>query len=462
MAAQKRGCHMRIHSDGPAVGRDPGWLQIRGENTLLVWASDQAHIAPDFVAVIDFDRDSPTYGKVLRTVPLSGASAFGNEPHHVGLSRDGRTMALGGLLSVLRGQDQVFFFDVTDPRQPTFIRSDNPPSHPSPTSSPRSSNGGFLVTFMGGANGAQPGRVVEYDAGMAFVQTWPRDASRRTDSIRTASRSTKRTTSWSPVTSSARCARSMSTAATRRTSAAASGCGISRSRAIIRTIAVGDPARPAGTMEVQLIPRDQRLRAFTAGMADNKLYLVDTAEGTATAVFDFDVFSSPNAPAMPQLLRMNREGTRLFVTLNGAGKVVMFNIARPNHPELMSVVDLGAGSGPHFLRLTSDERRLVVTDYFLVEDLAPGGIVNVEGDHKIHVINVHGNRLELDRAFDVDFNRDISTRARTPARSGPPPRSGRVTLRETELGKPRSRGVQPSAPRSPLSRVRHAASSDRD
>ena len=75
----------------------------------------------------------------------------------------------------------------------------------------------------------------------------------------------------------------------------------------------------------------------------------------------------------------------------------------------MSVVNLGAGSGPHFLRLTNDERRLVVTDYFLVEDLAPGGIVNVEGDHKIHVINVHANRLELDRAFDVDFDRDIST-----------------------------------------------------
>ena len=112
---------------------------------------------------------------------------------------------------------------------------------------------------------------------------------------------------------------------------------------------------------------------------------------------------------MPQLLRMNRQGTRLFVTLNGAGKVVMFNIARPDHPQLMSVADLGPGSGPHFMRLSSDERRLVVTDYFLVEDLVPGGIVNVEGDHKIHVINVHGNRLELDTAFDVDFDRDINT-----------------------------------------------------
>jgi PEP-CTERM motif len=42
-------------------------------------------------------------------------------------------------------------------------------------------------------------------------------------------------------------------------------------------------------------------------------------------------------------------------------------------------------------------------------DLLSGGIVNVEGDHKTHVINIHGNRFELDTAFDVDFNRDIST-----------------------------------------------------
>ena len=147
-------------------------------------------------------------------------------------------------------------------------------------------------------------------------------------------------------------------------------------------------------------------------MTDNNLYLVDTQQGTAKAVFNFDGFAIPNASVMPQLLRINKQGTRLFVTLNyggAAGKVVMFNIARPDHPEVLSIVDLGPGSGPHYLRLTSDEKRLVVSDYFLVEDLAPGGVVQSEGDHKIHVIDVRGNRLELDTTFDLDFNRDIST-----------------------------------------------------
>ena len=384
-----------------AAARDP-------EDTLLVWASDQAHIAPDFLAVIDFDRDSRSYGKVIRTVPLQGAGAVGNEPHHVGLSKDGRTMALGGLLSVLRGQDEVFFFDVTRPRRPRFIRSDNPPLASITDEFAPLDNGGFLVTFMGGADGAQPGRVVEYDARTTRVQTWPTTPPQDGFNPHGISINEARNLM---VTSDFICPlRTLhvhgGNAADIRGSVRV--WDLAR-REITKTIIVGDPAKPAGTMEVQLIPRDRRLRAFTAGMVDDKLYLVDTQEGTAKPVFDFAVLSTASAPAMPQLLKMNRAGTRLFVTLNGAGKVVMFDIEVPNRPKLMSVVNLGAGAGPHFLRLTDDERRLVVTDYFLVEDLAPGGIVNVEGDHKIHVINVHPNRLELDRRFNVDFDRDIST-----------------------------------------------------
>src|SRR5205807_8072571 len=47
------------------------------------------------------------YGKVITTVPLPGPGATGNEPHHVGLSRDGKVLACGGLLSVLRAQKEI-------------------------------------------------------------------------------------------------------------------------------------------------------------------------------------------------------------------------------------------------------------------------------------------------------------------------------------------------------------------
>jgi selenium-binding protein 1 len=387
-------------------------------DTLIVWAGDKAHEAPDFIAVIDFDRDSPSYGKILRTVPLPvtrlGAGTVGNEPHHVGISHDGQTLALGGLLSILRGQDQVFFFDVTTPRRPKFLRSDNPPESSIADEFAALSTGGFLATFMGGPNGAQPGRVVEYDANRNFVNAWP--TSLPTDGFNPHGIALDEAHNLM-VTSDFICP--LLTLHVHDGDKAHLRGSIRvwdlAQRTITRTIVVGDPDNPAGTIDVKLIPGDTQQRAFTAGMADNQLYLVDTQQGTATAVFDFGVYALPlvpSAPVWPQLLRINKAGTRLFITLNyagQAGKVVMLDITDPVHPVELDVADLGLNSGPHYLRLTPDEQRLVVSDYFLVEDLAPGGVVNAEGDLKIHVLNVFSEHLEREPQFKLDFSHDIST-----------------------------------------------------
>ena len=131
-------------------------------------------------------------------------------------------------------------------------------------------------------------------------------------------------------------------------------------------------------------------------MLDDKLYLIDTSAGTATPVFDF---KSIAAGGWPQLMRMTRDGKRLFITMNQAGKVVMFDTSKPASPKVLSVLDLGANSGPHYLRLTNDERRLVISDYFLNEDDA--GKVHAEGDHVIGLVEDVVRRRPA-RARDVD------------------------------------------------------------
>ena len=93
--------------------------------------------------------------------------------------------------------------------------------------------------------------------------------------------------------------------------------------------------------------------------------------------------------------------------MNMAGKVVMFDISNPETPGALSVLDLGKDSGPHYIALTADEKRLVISDYFLNEDDA--GKVHAEGDHKIHVANVTENELTLDSKFQLDFNTAFST-----------------------------------------------------
>jgi selenium-binding protein 1 len=410
--------------EGRSPEREAGGRGGKGrEGTLLVWAGDQAHAAPDFVAVVDFDARSPSYGRVLRTVPLprslptsiaGGSGAIGNEPHHVGLSADGRTFVGGGLLSVLRGQSQAFFFDVSTPRSPRFIRADNPPDASIADEFEPLSNGGFLVTFMGGASGSQPGRVVEYDAHAKFVQSWPE--SPPTDGQFNPHGIAVDEAHNLIVTSDFICPAHtliIPGGATAQFRGSVRIWDLAR-REITKTVIVGDPAHPPGTINVELIPHDRKLRAFVDGVLDGKLYLIDTQKGTSREVFDFTgPFALPDAPNVwPHLFKINQAGTRLFVTLNYAGangRVVLLDIANPARPRLLDSVSLGKGSGPHYITLDEDEDRVVVSDYFLVEDLPPGGVVGVDGDHKIHVIRVEDDRLVLDERFDLDFNRDIAT-----------------------------------------------------
>ena len=64
-------------------------------------------------------------------------------------------------------------------------------------------------------------------------------------------------------------------------------------------------------------------------------------------------------------------------------------------------------SGPHSVHLTHDDKRLVVSDYFLNEDDV--GKIHFEGDHKLHVLNVRDG-LSVDPAFQVvDFNTAFPT-----------------------------------------------------
>jgi len=66
-------------------------------------------------------------------------------------------------------------------------------------------------------------------------------------------------------------------------------------------------------MDVKLIPGDIRHRAFTAGMNDHLLYLVDTQTDTARPVFDFGPYAVqavPDPPIWPQLLAVSKDGTR--------------------------------------------------------------------------------------------------------------------------------------------------------
>ena len=370
-----------------------------GAKYLLICAGDQARTAPDFLAVINFDQDSKDYGKVVSTAAFAAPDATGNEPHHIGLSHDGKIVACGGLLSVLKGQKEVFFFDVSDPKVPRFLSAADPPLSAITDEFHALPEGGYLVTMMGGAQGHAPGRVVAFDKNLQLLKEYPENPP--SDGFNPHGISVRPELNLM-VTSDFVCP---------STTLDAMPGGIDfrgsirvwdySSKQILRTVKLPGSV---GTIDVKLIPHDRLGRAYTAGMLDDHLYLIDTEHGTAKAVFDF---SSIASGGWPQLMRVTRDGKRLFVSMNQAGKVAMFDIANPEQPRLLKALDLGQGSGPHYIALTADEKRLIVSDYFLNEDTF--GKVHAEGDHKIHVAIVSKNDLVLDSRFNLDFNTAFAT-----------------------------------------------------
>jgi hypothetical protein len=181
-----------------------------------------------------------------------------------------------------------------------------------------------------------------------------------------------------------------------------------QNRSIVRTIAI---PTAVGTMDVKLIPRDPLGRAFTAGMFDGLVYLVDTRNGTSQVVFDCENIvphvEVPVRGGMTQLLAMPQSGDRLIFASFQAGQIGMLDVRDPEHPVQTGIVNLGLDAGPHMIALTDDDRRLVVSDYFLNED--DFGKVHFEGDHHVRVVKVSRDRLALDPRLDVDFNTAFAT-----------------------------------------------------
>ncbi len=391
---------------GGRGGGGEGGGRSKKARTLYVWAGDQARVAPDFLAVIDFDEDSDDYGKVLKTVPIPPPGNTGNEPHHCNLSADRNVLACGGLLSLLKGQNGIFFFDVSRPRDPKFLFAKSAPLSSIADDFFPLPGGGFLVTQMGSASGSTPGRVVEFDKNLNLVNEWP--------NVPPEDGFNPHGISGRPEFNLLVTSDFIDPASTLN---AVPGDPVLRgairvwdlaNRWIVRTVPIPEAI---GTMDVKLIPGDPLGRAFTAGMFDGHVYLVDTAHGTYQNVFDCETIvphiEVPVRGGMTQILAMPESGDRLIFASFQAGQVGMLDVSDPEHPVQSGIVNLGVGAGPHNICLTDDDKRLIVTDYFLNED--DFGKIHFEGDHKVNVIRVFKNKLELDERFQLDFNTAFAT-----------------------------------------------------
>jgi hypothetical protein len=134
------------------------------------WTGAGDNIHADFLVTTSLD--DATFGTII---DITNVPTSGNSPHHLGSSLDGKTLVGGGLLSLLKTQDTAFYFDVSDPYAPKFLKS-NRALLSSITDEIRAKpDGGFFITYMGSAVGTSPGRLVETDANFDIIHEWPED-----------------------------------------------------------------------------------------------------------------------------------------------------------------------------------------------------------------------------------------------------------------------------------------------
>ncbi len=371
---------------------------------LYIWAGHVNHRIADFLAVIDFDEASPGYGRVVNMVRLPARGGTLNEPHHMHLSVDRKILGCGGLLSVLSDQPGIFFFDTSDPRNPRFLFSTSDKVSSITDDFFPMPQGGFLITQMGSANGGAPGRVVEFDAKLRRVGSWP--PSPPLDGFNPHGISVRPELNMMMTSDFIMPSSTLNVVAGPPVLRNTIRVWDFKQRTIVKTIEAPDAV---GTMDVKMIPGDIRGRAYTAGMFNGLIYLVDPIIGTATPAFD-----TSSQGGMPQILQITGDGSRLLTGLFESGRIIMLDTTNRFRLSQVAALDLGEGAGPHNIMLTDDDTRLIVTDYFLDEDdfpFANPGKVQLGGDHKVHVLKVTPNSLKVDTRFKLDFN--------TAFRSGP-------------------------------------------
>lgn len=110
---------------------------------LYVWAGDKDEKDSDFLAVVDVDPESPTYGDVVHTTPVGMA---GSLPHHMeyALPPAGQMLYANG-----HHHEAIFLFDLADAARPRLAgRADPVPPLRFPHDFARLPNGNVLVGYL--------------------------------------------------------------------------------------------------------------------------------------------------------------------------------------------------------------------------------------------------------------------------------------------------------------------------
>lgn len=315
-----------------------------GSTHLFAWAWDIDGAAGDFLAVVDVDRRSPTYGQIVNTLPtLAGRGA-----HHTEYE-----MSTSQLFANSFDIGRTAVFDLGDPVHPGLVTDfgdAGPYTHPH--SFARTPSGTVLATYQGlAADHGASGGLVELDE---------------------KGRMHRATSAANPVDPDARPYSLVVVPQLDRvvtTTADMHGQKVGRSvqvwrlsdLALLHTVLL--PPGPRG--DEHLHPAEPRLlgdgtsvmiATFRCG-----LYLLSDIEGTPVARLARSFPWSPVAGEDTDCNVPVRSGRFWVQPVGTTGSLVVLDLSRPEAPVIVDELHFGVDARPHWLALEPGGRRIVMT-----------------------------------------------------------------------------------------------------
>lgn len=399
---------------GCGLGRPPEErFEPEGERYVAVWAGDDDRRHSDFLAIIDANWESRSYGRVLRTIPVRSA---GNEPQELNADlRPDRLLFATGTLS-----GRTFVFDLRDPLHGGLLAVDDPRGA-RPLAAPRgvvSLPDGRAVVLCADRTGyrGEPREVLGAPGGLRL---FGRDGRFLRDIVAPGPRSFV----VAPAGGAARADLQLLV-----TTNEAHGFAPTTAGALVPGITVQVWSLPDLTLKstpvLEAGPRgEENLGPRTARWLRGRPFLlVNTHEGGALYVSDSLALPNPvfrlvrdfGAGSRPVGAAITPDDRFYVTALAGAHRVVALDVRDPWKPRLASEIDFGrlAGSagGPSALAMSLDGRRVAVATYTV--DVPA---YTLDGSRRVYMLRLDRSTgaLRLDQTFrdeltgtpGVDFGR---------------------------------------------------------
>jgi hypothetical protein len=315
---------------------------------LYLWTGSADSAQPDFLAVLDVTERSARYGSLVTTLPVPG---LGNGPHHTEheMPADRRLFANGFR------SGETFIFDLTDPARPRLDgQFGEVDGYTHPHSFLRLPDGHILATFQmrHAPAGMTPGGLVELTPSGQPVRS--RSASHPGLDPKTRVYSAGIVPALDRIVTT--------------TTDMAGASPASRQLQIwrlsdltplhtitLRNGPAGDESMLTAEPRVLADGRTVLVSTFACG-----LYLMEGLESTAPSARLVASFPRKAGTycAIPVI-----SGQYYLVTVPAWNAVVSLDISDPSAPREVSRVTFGPDDVPHWISLSADQRRVVITGY---------------------------------------------------------------------------------------------------